>query len=183
LIYQDPQGYLRSLKILSILSIFLGGNMPKDPVRNIDRYKIRGGHINEFEYSRHHTEISNEQGEHPEHDSKVPIPSQQTRAERIKQLLHKYGESVPGEEKKKKEEQEPASVVRQTEETPLKNAKPAQKALGKTRKSGAQPAKTAKSAKVASQKSPARGKASKAARGAGTGKLKTGSRGKKSGVR
>lgn len=26
--------------------------MPKDPTRNIDRYKIRGGDINEFEYDQ-----------------------------------------------------------------------------------------------------------------------------------
>jgi hypothetical protein len=133
---------------LSILSIFLGGNMPKDPVRNLDRYKIRGGHMNEFDYSRHHTEISQEHGEQHEHGGKVPIPSQQTRAERIKQLLHKYGESVPGEPKKK-EEQEPAGIATQTVEKPVEK-KPAQKALGKTRKSGAQPVKKApaKPAKV-----------------------------------
>ena len=25
--------------------------MPKDPTKNVDRYKIRGGHLNEFEYT------------------------------------------------------------------------------------------------------------------------------------
>ena len=26
--------------------------MPKDPTKNVDRYKVRGGHLNEYEYQQ-----------------------------------------------------------------------------------------------------------------------------------
>ena len=45
--------------------------MPKDPLLNIDRYKVRGGHLNEFDFSRQ------------------------------KQSMQKYGESAPVAKKKK----------------------------------------------------------------------------------
>ena len=31
--------------------------MPKDPKRNVDRYKIRGGEINEFEFHSNQQEL------------------------------------------------------------------------------------------------------------------------------
>jgi hypothetical protein len=48
--------------------------MPKDPLRNVDRYKVRGGHLNEFDFSRQ------------------------------KQLMQKYSEAVPAGKKKKPRE-------------------------------------------------------------------------------
>jgi hypothetical protein len=48
--------------------------MPKDPVRNVDRYKVRGGHLNEFDFTRQ------------------------------KQLMHKYSEAVPEGKKRKPRE-------------------------------------------------------------------------------
>jgi hypothetical protein len=45
--------------------------MPKDPIRNIDRYKVRGGRLNEFDFTRQ------------------------------KQTMQKYGESAPVAKKKK----------------------------------------------------------------------------------
>ena len=32
--------------------------MPKDPTRNVDRYKIRGGDINEFEYDQNREQLA-----------------------------------------------------------------------------------------------------------------------------
>lgn len=75
--------------------------MPKDPVRNVDRYKIRGGHPNEFDYTRNHTEMANEQADQQEPGGPIPIPSQRVKANRVKKLLEKYGESLPGKKKKK----------------------------------------------------------------------------------
>ena len=37
--------------------------MPKDPTRNIDRYKIRGGQLNAFEFARNQAAIAQEQHE------------------------------------------------------------------------------------------------------------------------
>jgi hypothetical protein len=34
--------------------------MPKDPARNVDRYKIAGGKLNEFEFQKHHAEMTEE---------------------------------------------------------------------------------------------------------------------------
>lgn len=35
--------------------------MPKDATKNVDRYKVRGGQLNEFDYSRNQEEFA-EQG-------------------------------------------------------------------------------------------------------------------------
>ena len=32
--------------------------MPKDPSRNVDRYKIRGGHLNEFDFHKQQEEFA-----------------------------------------------------------------------------------------------------------------------------
>ena len=34
--------------------------MPKDPARNVDRYKIAGGKLNQFEFQKHHAEMTEE---------------------------------------------------------------------------------------------------------------------------
>jgi hypothetical protein len=34
--------------------------MPKDPARNVARYKIAGGKLNEFEFQKHHAEMTEE---------------------------------------------------------------------------------------------------------------------------
>ncbi len=33
--------------------------MPKDPTENIARYKVRGGHLNEYEFQRNQEELAN----------------------------------------------------------------------------------------------------------------------------
>ena len=35
--------------------------MPKDPAENIDRYKIRGGQLNEFEFHQHQEQMAREE--------------------------------------------------------------------------------------------------------------------------
>ncbi|MBO0797545.1 MAG: hypothetical protein J2P31_01870 [Blastocatellia bacterium] len=116
--------------------------MPKDWVRNVDRYKIRGGQLNEFDYTRQQTELAREQGEQEQSD-KIAIPSEQSRANRIKKLLHKYGESVPGEKKKKAASKEAipkkAGAARKKE-----IAEPVKKAAKTVKKSTAKAAKTVK---------------------------------------
>ncbi len=73
--------------------------MSKDPTRNIDRYKIRGGQMNPFEFHRNQGAVSEQQHEHgswaggPEELS--DLPPDKAKAERIRQLLAKHGESVP----------------------------------------------------------------------------------------
>jgi hypothetical protein len=73
--------------------------MAKDPVRNVERYKIRGGQFNEFDFSRHQSELTREQEEESGQSGGIPVSSEQVKADRIKKLLAKYGESLPGEKK------------------------------------------------------------------------------------
>ena len=54
--------------------------MPKDPTENIDRYKIRGGHLNEYEFQKNQREFAEQEDENliPQHGKKpgkVPTPS------------------------------------------------------------------------------------------------------------
>lgn len=37
--------------------------MPKDPTKNVDRYKIRGGDLNEFEFTQNQQQFAAEQAE------------------------------------------------------------------------------------------------------------------------
>ena len=73
--------------------------MPKDPARNIDRYKVRGGQLNEFDFQRQQGEIAqqeNAQGQGPHgSDEASGLPPDQAKAERTRQLLAAHGESVP----------------------------------------------------------------------------------------
>src|SRR5262249_8260325 len=69
--------------------------MPKDPRRNVDRYKTRGGHFNEFDFIRHHSELAKEHDEPHEQGSQMPFTSEQKKVKRIKELLAQYGESGP----------------------------------------------------------------------------------------
>lgn len=71
--------------------------MPKDATRNIDRYKIRGGHLNAFDFHRNQSAISQQE----EADwaggqtNTSALPPDQAKAERIRRLLAEHGDSVP----------------------------------------------------------------------------------------
>ena len=73
--------------------------MSKDPTRNIDRYKIRGGQMNPFEFHQNQGAVSERRHEHgngagaPE--DLTDLPPDKAKAERIRQLLAKHGEPVP----------------------------------------------------------------------------------------
>ena len=42
--------------------------MPKDASKNVDRYKVRGGQLNEFEYAENQKELA---GKKPKGDAKL----------------------------------------------------------------------------------------------------------------
>lgn len=105
--------------------------MPKDATRNIDRYKIRGGHLNAFDFHRNQGAISQQ-----EEDDWVggqtnisDLPPDQAKAERIKRLLAEHGDSVPEpvkefgvqtgetEQARNQENQANASVKENTQKT------------------------------------------------------------------
>ncbi|HEY2963015.1 MAG TPA: hypothetical protein VGJ37_11400 [Pyrinomonadaceae bacterium] len=37
--------------------------MPKDPTRNIERYKVRGGHLNEYEYHKNQQQAATDKAQ------------------------------------------------------------------------------------------------------------------------
>jgi len=92
--------------------------MPKDPVRNVDRYKIRGGQLNAFEFHQNQGAVSEQQQEHgnwmgaPE--GSADLPPDKAKAERIRRLLAEHGESVPQTEERQPEGYE--MEERETEE-------------------------------------------------------------------
>jgi hypothetical protein len=45
--------------------------MPKDPARNVDRYKIAGGKLNQFEFQKHHAEMTEESERFRERQAKT----------------------------------------------------------------------------------------------------------------
>src|SRR2546425_6138446 len=75
--------------------------MPKDPTRNIDRYKIRGGQLNAFEFARNQAAMAQEQRERFERQQEarrlregefeIPPP---TEAERVTQLLAAHEQAM-----------------------------------------------------------------------------------------
>jgi len=162
--------------------------MAKDPVRNVDRKKIRGGQFNDFDFARHHRQ-EDESGQ----TGGIPVNSEQVRADRIKRLLAKYGASVPGEKKvdpdikpapvskpeprpalsEKKVEPETKSMPASLASTPVlrEDAEP----VTKTVKKPANPAKSIKTAKSTTTRS-----AGKATSKAATEKAKPGAKAKSS---
>jgi hypothetical protein len=48
--------------------------MPKDPKRNVDRYKIRGGEINEFEFHQNQAELEKQQQQAAKSGAKKSAP-------------------------------------------------------------------------------------------------------------
>lgn len=90
--------------------------MSKDPTKNIDRYKIRGGQMNAFEFAQHQGAVSEQSQEHgnwmnmPETES--DLPPDKAKAERIRQLLAEHGETVPNVEESQGRTDDRASTSR-----------------------------------------------------------------------
>jgi hypothetical protein len=68
--------------------------MPKDPTENIARYKIRGGHLNEFEYTQHHGELEREGRSSGESEGFIPGTPPQVAAERTKKLIERITQKM-----------------------------------------------------------------------------------------
>ena len=71
--------------------------MPKDPTRNITRYKIRGSHLNEFEFHKHQGEMA-EEFQPPEDEGRK---SRSTQAERVAQLIAKAKQKAAKNKKRR----------------------------------------------------------------------------------
>ena len=61
--------------------------MPKDPAENIDRYKIRGGQLNEYEFQRNQESLTEAKRE--EVANLIPGTPPEQRSEQLKELIQK----------------------------------------------------------------------------------------------
>lgn len=132
--------------------------MPKDPTKNIDRYKIEGGHLNEFEFQKQQEELAEQRNEAPM--NLIPGTPPEVRAERMEEI---QGQAQPTASKKARKAK-PAKKAR-----PAKKAKPAKKrAPTKTKSKGG----ATKSTRAAAKKKPAKRATKKAAKKSTTKKAK-----------
>jgi hypothetical protein len=71
--------------------------MPKNSNKNINRYKVRGGQMNPFEYQQNRAEVAqqNQSDWLAEQADEANLPPDQAEAARIRKLLTAHGESVP----------------------------------------------------------------------------------------
>ena len=66
--------------------------MPKDPTKNVDRYKIRGGQLNEFEYTENQEALA---GQKPKSEAKlIPGTPPEERADREPQATKKAAKTA-----------------------------------------------------------------------------------------
>ena len=61
--------------------------MPKDATRNIDRYKIRGGELNEFDFHQNQEQFAEQQK--PTTTGLIPGTPPEVKAERLRALAKK----------------------------------------------------------------------------------------------
>lgn len=109
--------------------------MPKDATKNIDRYKIRGGQLNEFEFQRQQEEFA--EASKPEPESLIPgtPPEQRDGAQRfLGKLIKKAGKAA--------KKASPVSGTAKAKATVRATAKKSTKATAK------QSAKTTKAAEA-----------------------------------
>jgi type II secretory pathway component GspD/PulD (secretin) len=61
--------------------------MPKDPTENIDRYKVRGGHLNEYEFQRNQESLAEVRP--GDGGNLIPGTPPEQRSEQLKELIQK----------------------------------------------------------------------------------------------
>ena len=73
--------------------------MPKDPTKNVDRYKIRGGVINEYEYHENQQALAHDE---PKGDGKLipgtppeKKPQKSTKSTKTKKAAQKATKNTP----------------------------------------------------------------------------------------
>jgi hypothetical protein len=135
--------------------------VPKDPTKNIARYKIEGGHLNEFEFQKQQEEFAEQRNEAS--TNLIPGTPPEVRAERVEEIQAEARQIAAKQVKPKAAKKAaPAKKAR-----PAKKAKPAKKrAAVKTKSKG----RSAKS--TAGKKKPSKRATKKTARKSATKKAK-----------
>ena len=121
--------------------------MPKDRTKNIDRYKIQGGHLNEFEYTQQQQEMAGQYNETA--DNLIPGTPPEARADPA-------GESEA--QALETESTQPKKIAAGKKATPTRKTKPAKKAAPAKKRAAS------KARKAASTKAKKRAPAKKTAK-------------------
>jgi hypothetical protein len=120
--------------------------VPKDRTKNIDRYKIEGGHLNEFEFQKQQEELAEQRNQSLE--NLIPGTPPELRAERAAE-----SEAVAREIASKAKKTRPAKKAKPTKKTPAKKARPPKKRPAAQTKAKS---RSTKSTRAAAKKKPAK---------------------------
>ena len=124
--------------------------MPKDPTKNIFQYKIRGGHLNEFEFHKNQGAVT-EQKERPwesqnfDPNAKTPDTAVETERKAGKGAVGKQGESATSSARK-----QPAKVARKAPKKAAKKKSAKTTSKSAAKKATSRKASTTRRAKKAS---------------------------------
>lgn len=118
-----------------------GKTVPKDPTKNIARYKIEGGHLNEFEFHKNQEQLAEHRNEPS--TNLIPGTPPEVRAERVEEIQAEARLTASKIAKKTK----PAKKA-----TPAKKAKPAKKRAAATKSKS----RLVKTTRAAGKKKPAK---------------------------
>jgi hypothetical protein len=113
--------------------------MPKDPKRNLQRYQIRGGHLNEFEFQKSQRELTEE--------SKFPF-GDQTGQPGLNQA-EPDAASTPEAPRKAEKRRKPAASTAGGDLTSPPRKSPQKKGTSKSAKKTPTPSRARKNVKVA----------------------------------
>ena len=92
--------------------------MPKDPTKNVDRYKIRGGHLNEFEYTENQGALADQK---PQGQAKlIPGTPPEERVDRRPQVTKKAAKT--GAKKKATKTAKPTKSKKSTKTVATRGA-------------------------------------------------------------
>ena len=126
--------------------------MPKDATKNIDRYKIRGGQLNEFDFHRNQEEFAAQ--ENTEASNLIPGTPPEVRAKRLQPAAKKT---------QKQSTKKPAKATKAAKATTKKSAKPKKAAKTTKTKKSTKATKGTKSTKTTKKKAPTGASAKKLA--------------------
>jgi hypothetical protein len=119
----------RKLTVCVTLIAREGNEMPKDPTRNIERYKISGSHLNEFEFHQNQGRIT----EQFEPNATAPGAQPLSKAERIAQITAEAHRKVQKHRKQTAKARPKGSVsAKSASRIAKKRSKPAAKSTQNT---------------------------------------------------
>ncbi|HET9789446.1 MAG TPA: hypothetical protein VFP47_20090, partial [Pyrinomonadaceae bacterium] len=111
-----------------------GGNMPKDATKNIDRYKIRGGQLNEFDFQQNQEQFAEQPSTRG--TSLIPGTPPEARVEGLRPVVKSAPakKSVPAKKsavKAAKASKKAAKATKKTKATKVRNTAPSRGATPK----------------------------------------------------